>query len=235
MQKLLLVFLLLRFFMKMKQTKVYMTMDASGAYKAAINGHIVVIVDIIDMSTSLETALEMGAAAVFGASPDQIYAPVIVNPEKIAMGAAFVAQKLNTEVIIIGEPRFASKEEQMENCQRLVNKLTEMNTKICDFVPNVGKELWAFAHIGKKIAIAVTSTGGVAFDAAYNAGGIVTTATIARTRHMRGKAPALKGAYRAKNLALELKRDISYVAASSKSYEDVLAAKYLCDLTKGLS
>jgi len=52
---------------------------------------------------------------------------------------------------------------------------------------------------------------------------------------MRGKAPALKGAYRAKNLALELKRDISYVAASSKSYEDVLAAKYLCDLTKGLS
>jgi len=164
--------------MKMKQTKVYMTMDASGAYKAAINGHIVVIVDIIDMSTSLETALEMGAAAVFGASPDQIYAPVIVNPEKIAMGAAFVAQKLNTEVIIIGEPRFASKEEQMENCQRLVNKLTEMNTKICDFVPNVGKELWAFAHIGKKIAIAVTSTGGVAFDAAYNAGGIVTTATM---------------------------------------------------------
>ena len=219
----------------MKQTKIYMATDASGAYEAAINGHIVVIVDIIDMSTSLETALERGAVAVFGASPDQNRAPVIVNPEKIAMDAAFMAQKLNAEVVIIAEPRFAGKNEQMKSCQRLVNKLTEMNIKISGFVPNVGKELWAFAHIDKKIAIAVTNTGGVAFDAAYNAGGIVTTATVARTRHMKGKAPALKGVHRAKKLAFELKRDISYVAASSNSYEDVLAAKYLCDLTKGLS
>lgn len=212
-----------------------MTMDASGAYKAAINGHIVVVVDIIDMSTSLETALEMGAVAVFGASPDKIYAPVIVNPEKIAEDAALIAHKLNTEVIIIGEPRFASKEEQMSNCLRLVNKLTQMNVKISDFVPNIGKGLWEIAHINKKIAIAVTSTGGVAFDAAYNAGGIVTTATVARTKYMSGKTPALKGVYRAKCLANKFKRDISYVAASSKSYEDILAAKYLCDLTKALS
>ena len=219
----------------MAQPKAYMTMDASGAYEAAINGHIVVIVDVIDMSTSLETALEMGATAVFGASPDQNHAPVTVNPEKIALDTAFMAQKLNTEVIIIAEPRFATKEEQMRTCQRLVNALTELNIKISDFVPNVGKELWAFSNIKKKIAIAVTSTGGVAFDAAYNAGGVVTTATIARTRHMKGKAPALKGVYRAKNLAFELKKDISYVAASSNSHEDILAAKYLCDLTKGLS
>jgi len=218
----------------MKQTKVYMATDASGAYEAAINGHVVVIVDIIDMSTSLETALEMGAAAVYGASPDQNHAPVAVNSEKIAADVAFMAQKLDTEVIIIGEPRFADKKEQMKNCQKLVNKLTELNIKISDFVPNVGKELWAFAHIDKKIAIAVTDTGGVAFDAAYSAGGIVTTATVARTKHMRGKAPALKGMYRAKKLAFELKKDISYVAASSNSYEDVLAAKYLCDLTKEL-
>ena len=220
----------------MRQTKVYMTKDASGAYEAAINGHIVVIVDIIDMSTSLETALEMGAVAVFGASPDQNYAPVQVNPEKIAIDVAFIAQKLNTEVIIIGEPRFARQEEQMKNCQRLANKLTEMNVEISDFVPNVGKEIWNFTNFEKKIVIAVTGTGGVAFDAAYNAesGCIVTTATVARTKYMRGEAPALKGVYRAKNLASELKRDISYVAASSNSYEDILAAKYLCGLTKGL-
>ncbi|WP_028309505.1 hypothetical protein [Desulfitibacter alkalitolerans] len=221
--------------MKTKQPKVYMTVDASGAYNAAINGHVVVIVDIIDMSTSLETALEMGAAAVFGASPDHTSAPVPVNPEKIAGDAAFMAHELNMEVVIIGEPRFASKEEQKKNCQRLVNKLIKMNTKISDFVPNVGKELWAFAPLNNKIAIAATSTGGVAFDAAYNAGGIVTTATIARTRHMKGKAPALKGIHRAYSLAVRLQRDISYAAASSKSYEDILAAKYLCDLTKGLS
>jgi len=213
-----------------------MTKDASGAYEAAINGHIVVIVDIIDMSTSLETALEMGAVAVFGASPDQNHAPVTANPEKIAMAAASIAQRLSTEVIIIGEPRFAGKEEEMRNCQRLVNKLTEMNVEISDFVPNVGKEVWTFTNFEKKIVIAVTGTGGAAFDAAYNAegGGIVTTATVARTKYMKGEAPALKGVYRAKNLASELKRDISYVAASSNSYEDILAAKYLCDLTKVL-
>ncbi len=221
--------------MKMKRPKIYYTVAASGAYEAALNEHVVVIVDVIDMSTSLETALEMGAVAVFGSSPDKTTAPVPLNPEKIARSAASLAQELNTEIIIIGEPRFSSKVEQQKSCQKLVKKLSELGAKIHDYVPNVGKEVYSFTDYTNKIVIAATNSGGVAFDTAYNAGGILTIATIARTQKLKGKEPALKGALRAYKLAIDSQRDISYVAASANSLEDILAAKYLCDLTKGLS
>ncbi|KUO50661.1 MAG: hypothetical protein APF76_07680 [Desulfitibacter sp. BRH_c19] len=221
--------------MKMKQLKVYFSADASGAYEAGLNGHIVVIVDVIDMSTSLETAMEMGATAVFGSSPDKNSAPVPVNPEKIATVAASLALQLNTEIIIIGEPRFASKFEHQKNSQRLINKLSDLGAKIYDYVPNIGKEISGLTDFTNRIVIAATNTGGVAFDTAYNAGGITTTATIARTGNLKGKEPALKGALRAYKLAIDSQKNISFVAASSNSLEDVLAAKYLCELTKGLS
>lgn len=221
--------------MKMKQPKVYLTADASGAYAAALNEHVVVIVDVIDMSTSLETAMEMGAIAVFGSSPDKSTAPVPVNPEKIAIAAALLAHNLNTAIIIIGEPRFANKLEQQNNCHRLINKLTDLGARIHDIVPNVGKDIHAFADFKNKIVIAATDTGGVAFDTAYNAGGILSTATIARTKYLKGKDPALKGALRAYKLAMDSRKNISFVAASSNSLEDILAAKYLYELTKGLS
>ncbi|MGI6552813.1 MAG: hypothetical protein ACOX37_07210 [Bacillota bacterium] len=46
-----------------------------------------VIVDIIDMSTTLEAALEAGARKVYGASPDGVIVPVDVKPEVIGLEA----------------------------------------------------------------------------------------------------------------------------------------------------
>jgi hypothetical protein len=48
---------------------------------------VVVIVDIIDMSTTLEAALEAGARKVYGASPDGVIVPVDVKPEVIGLEA----------------------------------------------------------------------------------------------------------------------------------------------------
>lgn len=45
---------------------ITVTTDASGAYQAACSGQVVVIVDVIDMSTTLEAALQEGAALVLG-------------------------------------------------------------------------------------------------------------------------------------------------------------------------
>ncbi|CEO89494.1 hypothetical protein SSCH_50031 [Syntrophaceticus schinkii] len=47
---------------------ITVTTDASGAYHAACSGQVVVIVDVIDMSTTLEVAIQEGAALVLGAS-----------------------------------------------------------------------------------------------------------------------------------------------------------------------
>jgi hypothetical protein len=50
--------------------RIIVESDASGAREAARAGLMVMIVDVIDMSTTLESALDAGAAAVLGASPD---------------------------------------------------------------------------------------------------------------------------------------------------------------------
>lgn len=214
--------------------KVYFDVDASGAYRAAQKGHVVIIVDVIDMSTSLETALELGAVHIFGASPDLVSAPVSVNPEKIAEAAVLISKANKSEIIIIGEPRFGSKNEIILNCSKLYNKIISLGGKITGVVPNVGKEVAHFIDFSNKVVIAATSTGGVAFDAAYNAGGMVTVGTVARTQKMKGKAPAIKSAKRALILARKLNKDISVIAASSNSMEDVLAARYLSQLLMGL-
>ena len=49
---------------------IRVTTDASGAQQAAREGLLVMVVDIIDMSTTLESALDAGAYRVLGASPD---------------------------------------------------------------------------------------------------------------------------------------------------------------------
>ena len=66
-----------------KLPEIILTADASGAQKAARQGMLVMIVDVIDMSTSLESAIDAGALAVFGASPDYTRAPVETSPEYV--------------------------------------------------------------------------------------------------------------------------------------------------------
>jgi len=70
--------------------------NASGAVRAAKRGDVVMVVDIIDMSTTAEAALDGGAVAVWGASPDDTSAPVAVNPAQIGYRAGQKAVKEDT-------------------------------------------------------------------------------------------------------------------------------------------
>ncbi len=215
--------------------KISVTADASGAVNAANNGDIVVIVDVIDMSTTLETCLEEGAAAVFGASPNKKNLPVKVYPEKIVKKAVGLALKLNTSIVIIGEPRIGEDIKRYKNCEHIIELVKREGLKIEKIIPNLGKEVAKLISLKNKIIIAVTDSGGIAFDAAYGCGVQVCTATIARTIKSKGIIPAKNGAIRAINLSKKYNSDISVIAASSNSIEDVLAAKYIADLIKKIN
>ncbi len=76
--------------------------------------------------------------------------------------------------------------------------------------------------------VAVTDAGGVAFDAAFTAGApAVLTGTIARTMQKRGREPAMAAARRAIEAAAAAGVNITVVAASANSLEDVLGAEYI--------
>ena len=68
---------------------------------------------------------------------------------------------------------------------------------------------------------------GTAFDAAFNSGGIVLTGTVARTINKKGVLPALIAAKRAIEVAVKKKKNITVIAASANSLEDILAAQYI--------
>ncbi|HOB21386.1 MAG TPA: hypothetical protein PKI30_00880 [Bacillota bacterium] len=87
-----------------------LTTDASGAREAALRGQLVVVVDVIDMSTTCEAAYQNGAAAVFGASPDKTSSPVPQNPEQLAAWAAEEAKRLGTSLVVAAEPRTGPEE-----------------------------------------------------------------------------------------------------------------------------
>lgn len=204
--------------------------DASGARQAALENHIVVIVDIIDMSTTLEGALEAGAIKVFGASPDNVKAPVPVNPFNIGRKAGQLARQFKVPVIIVSEPRFGTHQARLAACPSLINGLYAAGITKYVVVPNLGASTAQLVDFKNTIVIAVTNSGGVAYDAAYTAGAKCTTATIARTMNRKGLEPARQGIERALSLAKIFKRNITFVAASSHSPEDVLGAQLLSQL-----
>ena len=92
----------------------------------------------------------------------------------------------------------------------------------------MGAETAKLADWRNKIVVAVTAAGGTVFDAVWQAGGALTTATVARTLYMKGQEPALKGIRRI--MALCAGRPLTLVAASSNALEDVLAVRYLARL-----
>lgn len=212
----------------MAQNWVFMTVNASGAAEAAKAGQVVIIVDVIDMSTTLEAALDAGAAFVLGASPNACRAPVSLSPENIGRQAGELAISVGTKVVIVSEPRIGNEEERLTKSGRAINGIMETGAIIEAVLPNAGAEITKMADFQGKIVVAVSDTGGVAYDAAVTAGApAVMTGTIARTMSKRGTEPAKAAAARAIKAAKQAGTGIAVVAASANSLEDVLAAEYI--------
>lgn len=201
--------------------------NASGAAEAAARGNVVVVVDVINMSTTLEAALDAGALGVFGASPDYTKAPVYVNPVQIGYFAGICALMNKTDLILVTEPRVGTNKERIEHASHAIFGVRRAGINKIIVLPNLGCETVKMTDFNGKVVLAVTDSGGVAFDAALNAGGTVTTATVARTLKKKGPEPAEVGITRALTLAKLKNTGISIVASSANSLEDVLAANHL--------
>lgn len=209
-------------------SNVTVTTNASGAAEAGLRRQVVMIVDVISMSTTLEGAIEAGAIAVYGASPDFSRAPVKLNPESIGFLAGNKAREMNTEVILIAEPRVGTDEERMQNASKAIAGIKKAGADLGGVVPNLGAETVKLTDFSGKVVLAVTDTGGVAFDAAVQGGSPeVVIGTIARTVGKKGKQPATEAAKRAIETARRHNTGITIVAASANSLEDVLAAEYI--------
>ncbi len=209
---------------------INVTADASGAAAAARQGHVVVIVDVISMSTSLESALDAGAISVWGASLDVSRAPVDLDPQNIGriVGASALEQKC--KVIVLSEPRFGSESERRKNAGKLLQGLKQAGTEPAMILPNAGAEVSRLTDLSGSIVVAVTDCGGAAFDAAYTAGApAVLTGTVARTQKQKGSEPAISAALRAMAEAERLHTSISVVAASSNAAEDIMAAERVAE------
>ncbi len=205
--------------------------NATGAVEGARRGDVVVVVDVIDMSTSAEAALEAGALTVFGASPVGCKAPVNLNPDRIGYLAGKKALKHKTSIVVIAEPRYGDDEERKKRAEACLNGIVRSGAEVGLIIPNIGSEITKLVDFNEKVTLFVTDTGGVAFDAAYNNGApAVLTATIARTPFKKGVEPARTGILRAIETANKLNSGITIVAASSNSLEDVLAGEYLMKL-----
>ncbi len=207
---------------------IYVTVNASGAAEAAQRGYVVVVVDVIDMSTTLEAALDAGAIAVFGASPDISVAPVKLNPTKVGRQAGKLAVTNGADVIVISEPRIGTDDERKARASKAISGIIAAGAKVTAILPNIGAETAKLTDFNNKVVVAVTDTGGVAFDAALTAGAVsVITGTVARTMHKRGTVPARTAAIRAIEEAAQWRAGIAVVAASANSLEDILAAEYI--------
>jgi hypothetical protein len=213
-----------------KLKSITVSTDASGAWRAAREGMLVMIVDVIDMSTTLEGALDAGALAVLGCSPDYTRAPVKVNPESIGQKAAQMARANGTGIILVAEPRSGGEPERVARCQKVLKGIEKEKGMVECILPNLGAETPRLADMKNRIVVAVTDTGGVAYDAAYNVNERVITGTIARTLSKKGIQPALSAVKRALQHIDDKDNGIAVIAASRNSLEDVLAAQYIASL-----
>ena len=212
----------------MSSNGVFLTVNASGAVKAAEANNVVMIVDVIDMSTTLEAAIDAGALCVFGASPDQCRAPVRLSPEEIGRQAGMLAVREGTKVVVVSEPRVGTEEERRARSARVISGIEEAGALVEAVFPNAGAETAKLGDFKGKVVVAVSDTGGVAYDAAVTAGApVVLTGTIARTVHKKGPEPARAAAKRAMEAAARSGTGIAVVAASANSLEDILAAEYI--------
>lgn len=213
-----------------RNKKIIVTSDASGAWQAAHEGMLVMIVDVIDMSTALESALDAGAFAVLGASPDVSRAPVRLDPEQIAREAVSLARESGSGIVLLAEPRAGTEEERIARCQKVIRAIEAEHGLIEAILPNIGAETPKMADMKNRVVLAVTDTGGVAYDAAFSENHEVITGTVARTFGQKGLQPALSAVRRAKETLKERHSGIAVVAASRNSMEDILAAQFISNL-----
>jgi len=213
-----------------KLKRIIMTSDASGAQQAACDGMLVMIVDVIDMSTTLESVLDAGAYAVLGCSPDFTRAPVTLAPELIGEEAARLSRESKGGIILVSEPRVGSDDERIARCQRVIRGIERGKGFMEAVLPNIGAEIPKMADVKNRVVVAVTDTGGVAYNAAFVENRRVITGTVARTFRQKGLEPALTAVRRAKENIRENDSGIAVVAASRNSLEDVLAAQFISNL-----
>lgn len=208
--------------------KVILAADASGAAWAGSMGLVVVVVDVIDFSTSMEAAMDQGAAAVFGAGPDGASPPVEINPYMMGVLAGREALRLGTGVLVLADPRAGADAARRDGVSGALAGVRSAGAKVEAVVPNLGAETPRLAEMKGKVVLGATGSGGVAFDAAVCVGApAVITGTVARTLKKNGFASAREAARRALAEAGRLKTGIAVVAASGNSLEDLLAAEYI--------
>jgi hypothetical protein len=217
--------------MKMDRSKkIIVGSDASGACDAAREGMLVMIVDVIDMSTTLESAMDAGAYAVLGCSPDHTAAPVEVAPERIGREACRLSRECGEGIILVAEPRSGSEDERRARCRKVMRGIEREQGIVEAVLPNIGAETPRLLDMKNRVVVAVTDTGGVAYDAAFQVNPRVITGTVARTYKQKGMEPALTAARRALRLLERNDRGIAVIAASRNSLEDVLAAQFIANL-----
>lgn len=200
--------------------------NPSGAAEAGGRGRAVIIVDVVDASTTAEATLVEGALAVLGASPNTVSLPLRLDPEAIGRKAGELAVRNRAKVVLIAEPRVASEEERAVGCSSALRGISAAGAEVECILPNLGMETVRLAPLRGRVAVIVSNSGGLAFDAASAAGApVVGWATVARTLQSHGWSSARAGAERAVSCARDSHADLSIIAASSNSPEDVLAAQ----------
>lgn len=213
-----------------RSKKIIVGSDASGARDAAREGMLVMIVDVIDMSTTLESAMDAGAYAVLGCSPDYTMAPVKVEPEQIGKEACRLSRECGGGIILVAEPRIGSEDERRARCQKVMRGIEKEKGMVEAVLPNIGAETPKLLDMKNRVVVAVTDTGGVAYDAAFQISPRVITGTVARSYKQKGMEPALTAARRALEMLDENDQGIAIIAASRNSLEDVLAAQFIANL-----
>lgn len=213
-----------------KLKRIIVSSDASGAQEAARAGMLVMIVDVIDMSTTLESALDAGAYAILGASPDFTRAPVKVMPEQIGKHAVRLSRESGHGIILVAEPRVGSEEERIARCQKIIKGIEKEKGFIEAILPNIGAETPKLANMNQRVVVTVSDTGGVAYDAAFVVSQRVITGTIARTFSQKGMQPAMTAVRRVWETIEDADKGVAIIAASRNSMEDVLAAQFIANL-----
>lgn len=210
-----------------KISLVTIAYNLSGAIEAVKLGRFIVLVDVIDMSTTIEAVREAGAVGFWGAAPVGKGEPY-TNPYLIGQAAAREAKKKSASIVIVAEPRAGSNEERKTRAAGVLAGIEAEGLAVSEIWPNLGAETARLTDWRNKVAVAVTDAGGTVFDAVWQLGGELTTATVARTLKMKGMEPARKGVERALEMAKG--RPLTIVAASSNALEDVLAVHCLAQM-----